>query len=54
MNRLGFRSVRTPTDKLRKRKFYETISIDNLSSGIYFVRVGNGKKYEEQKLIINK
>ncbi|MFI5171102.1 MAG: T9SS type A sorting domain-containing protein [Chitinophagales bacterium] len=30
----------------------ETISIDNLSSGIYFLRIADGKNYEEQKLII--
>jgi hypothetical protein len=30
----------------------ETISINNLSSGIYFVRLGNGNVYSEQKLII--
>ena len=30
----------------------ETISIDNLSSGIYFVRIGNGNVYSQQKLII--
>ncbi|MFI5171107.1 MAG: T9SS type A sorting domain-containing protein [Chitinophagales bacterium] len=30
----------------------QSISIDNLSSGIYFVRVGDGVYYEEQKLII--
>ncbi|MFI5171674.1 MAG: T9SS type A sorting domain-containing protein [Chitinophagales bacterium] len=32
----------------------ETISIDNLSSGIYFVRIGNRKIYFEQKLIIER
>ncbi|MBK7035666.1 MAG: T9SS type A sorting domain-containing protein [Bacteroidetes bacterium] len=30
----------------------ETISINNLSSGIYFVRIGNGNVYSQQKLII--
>ncbi len=30
----------------------ETITIDNLSSGIYFVRLSNGNNYSEQKLII--
>jgi hypothetical protein len=30
----------------------ETISINNLSSGIYFVRLGNENHYSEQKLII--
>ena len=32
--------------------FIETISLDNISSGIYFVRVGDGINYGEQKLII--
>ncbi|MBK7035665.1 MAG: T9SS type A sorting domain-containing protein [Bacteroidetes bacterium] len=30
----------------------ETISVNNLSSGIYFVRLGNGTIYSQQKLII--
>ncbi len=32
----------------------QTISLDNISSGIYFVRVGVGNNYAEQKLIIDK
>ena len=32
----------------------QTISLYNISSGIYFVRVGDGNNYAEQKLIIEK
>jgi ELWxxDGT repeat protein len=32
----------------------QTISLNNISSGIYFVRVGDGNNYAEQKLIIEK